>query len=177
MAFERWDRVLLKSLGLQGLDRRGSATVFELAYMLCYPVVPLGLAALYLLDMREYADSYWLTVLLSAYPCYALLPFVQLLPPRSFRPPEAPMERAGRLRRLNLWIMRHVSHQANTFPSGHVAASMAIAFVVFRLSALVGSFFLLIAAGIALGCVAGRYHYAVDVAAAMLLAVSVFAIV
>jgi membrane-associated phospholipid phosphatase len=75
---------------------------------------------------------------------------------------------------LNLWIVRKVTHQATTFPSGHVAASTAIALVLLRDVPVAGFIFLLIAVGIALGCVTGRYHYAVDVIAALIVAGVVF---
>jgi membrane-associated phospholipid phosphatase len=139
-------------------------------------VVPLGLAALYWAGARAHADDYWQVVLLSAYPCYAALPFVQLLPPRSLSR-TAPDSRPSKLRQFNLWVVGTVTHQATTFPSGHVAASTAIALVLLRFAPTAGILFVLIAAGIAVGCIAGRYHYAVDVAAAVLLSAAIFAIV
>jgi membrane-associated phospholipid phosphatase len=51
-----------------------------------------------------------------------------------------------------------------TFPSGHVAVSLACAAGVSTTSVEAGSVFAIAAAGIALGAVAGRYHYAIDAA-------------
>jgi membrane-associated phospholipid phosphatase len=67
-----------------------------------------------------------------------------------------------------------VTHEANTFPSGHVAASAAIAIALLWLSPWWGIVFAVIALGIAGGCIVGRYHYAIDVVAALLLAGTVF---
>jgi len=172
--FEKWDRKLLSALRFKIWANSPVAAFLELAYMLCYPVVPLGVAALYAEGLQHQVDDYWLIVLLSAYPCYALLPFVQLLPPRSIESPDAFLQYRGALRRFNLWIVRHATHQATTFPSGHVAASAAIAFALLRFAAPMGLVFLFIAIGIALGCVVGRYHYAIDVVAALLLAGAMF---
>jgi membrane-associated phospholipid phosphatase len=176
--FERSDRALLRVLHIDAARwaRRRIGGLLELAYVFCYPVVPLGILALYASGLRHRVDDYWTVVLLAAYPCYALLPFVQLLPPRLVsRQDESPVPDRT-LRRFNLWLARRVTHEANTFPSGHVAASAAIALVLLDLTPHLGLVFLLIALGIAAGCIVGRYHYAVDVAAAFVLAGAAFAV-
>lgn len=178
--FESWDAKVLHALRVLEsplFTRSWFGSALELAYLLCYPVVPLGVGALYLADMRHRVDDYWLVVLLAAYSCYVLLPFVQLLPPRSLSAAREWHTSNAVLRQLNLWIVRKVTHQATTFPSGHVAASTAIALVLLRDVPVAGFIFLLIATGIALGCVTGRYHYAVDVIAALIVAGVVFAVV
>ena len=152
-------------------------TLLELAYVFCYPVVPLGLASLYVAGLKSAVDDYWTVVLLSAYPCYVLLPFIQLLPPRLVAGNEHRSRPSDPFRRFNLWLVRHVTHEANTFPSGHVAASAAIAMVLLWFTPVEGMVFALIAIGIAAGCIVGRYHYVIDVGAAFLLAGMIFAIV
>jgi len=177
--FETSERKMLELLqiDLAGWARTWVGALLELAYVFCYPVVPLGLGALYLSGYSNAAEEYWTVVLLSAYPCYVLLPFVQLLPPRLVEGTDASVDRNPYLRRFNLWLVRRVTHEANTFPSGHVAASAAIALVLLRFTTAAGVVFALIAAGIAAGCIVGRYHYIVDVVAALFVAASVFAIV
>ena len=152
-------------------------TLLELAYVFCYPIVPLGLAALYLAGFKNAVDDYWTVVLLSAYPCYVLLPFIQLLPPRLMERRDQTSQTNLVFRRFNLWLVRQVTHEANTFPSGHVAASTAIALVLLWFTPAAGVVFAVIAAGIAVGCIVGRYHYAIDVGAALALAAIVFGIV
>jgi membrane-associated phospholipid phosphatase len=178
--FESWDRRLftrLASIVPGTRAAKGIASLSETAYLLCYPVVPLGVVALHLAGRADRVGIYWLTVLLTAYPCYALLPFVPLLPPRSLHRTDANPEPEGIVRRFNLWITRHLSHNANTFPSGHVAASAAITLVLLREAPAAGIVFLFIALGISLGCVAGRYHYSADVIAALALAVAVILVI
>ena len=151
-------------------------TLLELAYVFCYPVVPLGLASLYVAGFKSAVDDYWTVVLLSAYPCYVLLPFIQLLPPRLVEGNGHTSRPSHHFRRFNLWLVRHLTHEANTFPSGHVAASAAIAMVLLWFTPVAGIVFALIAIGIAAGCIVGRYHYVIDVAAAFLLAGTIFVI-
>jgi membrane-associated phospholipid phosphatase len=77
------------------------------------------------------------------------------------------------VRRLNDVVLARVSHGFNTFPSGHVAVSLAAALQVAALSMPAGSVFLLIVFAIAAGAVAGRYHYALDVVAGAVLSIGV----
>jgi membrane-associated phospholipid phosphatase len=174
--FENSERKILELLriDLGEWARTWVGGLMELAYVFCYPVVPLGLGSLYLSGFGQAADEYWTVVLLSAYPCYVLLPFVQLLPPRLVERTDASRNDGRHLRRFNLWLVRQVTHEANTFPSGHVAASAAIALVLLRFTPAFGIVFAFIAAGIAAGCIVGRYHYIVDVAAAFILAATIF---
>jgi len=177
--FEVLERKLLRLLRVD-LTRWAQTWVgagLELAYALCYPVVPLGLGALYVAGFKDASDKYWSVVLLSAYPCYLLLLFVQLLPPRLVERTDEAGARRRNVRTFNLWLVRRITHEANTFPSGHVAASVAIALVLLRFVPMAGIVFTLIALGIAVGCVVGRYHYVIDVGAALLLAGAVFGIV
>jgi membrane-associated phospholipid phosphatase len=67
------------------------------------------------------------------------------------------------VRKFNLWILRHASIHANTFPSAHVASSTACALALLTLApAWVGLIFLWITVSIAIGTVTGRYHYTAD---------------
>jgi hypothetical protein len=147
----------------------------ELAYLSCYPLVPLGLGVLYLVHMRRYAAEYWLVVLSATYPCYAFTAFVQTLPPRLLK--ADPMHAVpGKIRTLNLWIVRHVTTRMNTFPSGHVTATLGGSLVLLRHVPDVGFVFLLMSIGIALGAVTGRYHYAADVVLAVALVIVVYSL-
>ncbi len=136
---------------------------FELAYLSCYALVPLGLGALYILHRGAYADRFWVTVLPPTYFCYAMFPFLQTLPPRALEVPREDAWQSSNVRSLNLWILERGSIHANTFPSAHVAASVATALALFHVSPTIACLFLWIAVSIACGAVIGRYHYAADV--------------
>jgi hypothetical protein len=139
-----------------------AAVWFELAYHLCYPLVPFGLGVLYLLRMGRYSDGFWTIVLPAAYLCDAALPFLQTIPPRMMQAGEEPVLPATKVREFNVWILRRGSIQANTLPSAHVATAFSVSLVLLYLAPWAGVVFLFVSIGIALGAVLGRYHYAVD---------------
>ena len=67
--------------------------------------------------------------------------------------------------RLASRMVEQLTIRANTFPSGHVAGSLAVALGVISVLPLVGTILLGFAFSIALACIVGRYHYIVDVCA------------
>jgi hypothetical protein len=137
--------------------------ILELAYLSYYVALPGAAATLLLAGREKEADHFWTVVLLAAYSSCGMLAFVQTRPPRMFQEDWTLSLASGRLRAFNLWILRHGSVQANTFPSAHVAITVACAFALLRAGPLwAGATYLVIGAGIALGAVAGRYHYAAD---------------
>ncbi len=140
----------------------------EWAYMLCYPLVPLGLATLYGAGLRRYANTFWFLVLVPTYLCYAITPFVPALPPRNIgserNDPSFMKSRILRNSRvLNLWILKHGSIQAISFPSAHVASALAVSLVLLHYIPLAGVVFLVIALWIAVAAVVGGQHYVIDV--------------
>jgi hypothetical protein len=150
----------------------------ELAYLLCYPMVPMSMGALYVLRLARYADSFWTVVLVSTYFSYGAVPFLQALPPRVLDEPWHEPLPLGPVRRFNLWILRNASIHANTFPSAHVAASTGAALFLMTVAPLpVGLVFLAIALGITFGTFTGRYHFAADAVTGSALAAIVFLIV
>ena len=134
----------------------------EVAYLLCYPLVPATFSIVFLLgDARDVAH-FWVAVLLAGYACYGTLPWTAARPPRVI----ARDEHARRgIAKLNTAVLGRVSHNLNTFPSGHVAVSLAAALSVWPVHPAAGAVFLLAATAIAIAAVAGRYHYLVDVLA------------
>src|SRR4029450_7611628 len=66
------------------------------------------------------------------------------------------------VRRLNLHVLDQLSHGWNTFPSGHVAVAVAAAVPVMPSAPAAGAGFLILAVGILIGSVTGRYHYRID---------------
>jgi hypothetical protein len=152
---------------------RWVAASLELAYLSCYVLVPLGLGVLYLAGLQRHTTEYWSVVLLATYPCYAFSAFVQTHPPRLLGPNSADTV-AGKIRRFNLWIVRWLSIQLNTFPSAHVTATLGSSLVLLHFVPSIGLVFVLVSIGIALGAVLGRYHYTADVLLAAALTVAVY---
>jgi len=158
-----WDRRWFGRDGLTRFTARAPQWVIEaleLAYLLCYPMVPIGFA---LILINRHAgssiDRFWTAVLLAAFCCYGLLPWLPTRPPRSI---ERTPARASSVRALNLRVLGRASHQLNTFPSGHAAASVAVALAVGAHLPIAGAMLAVLAGGILAGSVIGRYHYAAD---------------
>jgi membrane-associated phospholipid phosphatase len=151
-------------------------TYFELAYLLCYALIPCGVGVLYRAHRHGAIDPYWTVVLTASYLCYGLVPFAQTLPPRllpcacgkASEPTPTP-----KVRGVNLLILRHASIHLNTFPSAHVASTVGASLVLLRYEPAAGLVFLLIALSIAAGAVLGRYHYALDVILGVLLPIGI----
>lgn len=142
----------------------------ELAYLLYYPLVPAGLVALYLCGLRASADAYWTAVLLAAFASCAVLPVAGTRPPRALGCELWIDGRSVLVRRVNCALLDLGSIQVNTFPSAHAATSAAIAVFLLPLGWMAMPF-VIVAAGIGVGAVAGRYHYALDVAIGVVIGV------
>ncbi len=166
---------LRRSLGMDEMPRLARA-YFEIAYIFCYPLVPMGVGVLYLAHMGRYSDEFWAIVLPPSYLCYAMIPFLPTLPPWQVGAQRAAMGAEKGLRGANFLIIRHLSIKTNTFPSAHVAASVATALALLHLVPLVGLVFLWMAVSIAIGTVSGRYHYTLDAVMGAAVAVATFAL-
>ncbi len=150
--------------------------ILELAYLLAYPIVPLALAFLYLSGLSHRTDYFWAVVLGATYPCYGAPAFFPTLPPRFKDGAMVDTLRArnGVSRKLNLWILDRFGIGANTFPSGHVAATSACALVLLREIPQTGILFVILAISVALSVVVRRYHYVLDAVLGILWATAVW---
>lgn len=178
LAFDQ--KLLPRASATSGTGRNSIGLLLEMAYLSCYPLVPLGLTAVYAAGIRDKINGFWLVLLVATYLCYAATPLVPAFPPRSLlNDQEAQADQqalpadlgaqtaspaaANKGRIFNRWILKHGSIHAISFPSAHVASAFAIAFVLLDYAPLIGLVFLIIAIMISLGAVIGRYHYALDV--------------
>ena len=161
----RLDRRLFEAFRLDAALERTPGPVLqllELAYLCAYPFVPATLALLYGAGLRGQADQYWTAVLIAAFACYGLLPWIQTRPPRAIEPAGAMDRRDLALRRVNRAVLARASVQVNTFPSGHAATAVAAALATAELLPGLLVPLLATAGAIAVSTVAGRYHYAAD---------------
>ena len=179
----RFERRLLdidrRLFGLDGLARfersapRPVIEYLELAYLLCYAVVPAGYACLLLAGHgADDIDRFWSIVLLASFLCYGLLPWIPTRAPRAIEPDRGAARSS--IRQMNLAVLNRASVQWNTFPSGHTAASVATSLAVAGDMPLAGLVLSVIAVSIAAGSVVGRYHYAADAMAGALIAMVAF---
>jgi hypothetical protein len=152
---------------------RAARLSMEWAYSMCYPIVPIGLAVLYLAGLRRFADIYWFLVLVPTYICYAITPFFPALPPRSIGD-GGMAPRTNKSRTFNLWLAKHGSIQAISFPSAHVASSLGTSLALLHYVPLAGTIFLVVTFWISVGAVAERYHYTIDVVLGAVVSVAVY---
>ena len=134
-------------------------SILELSYLLCYVLVPIAFACVWTMGSVTDVDRFWTAVLASGFICYGSLPWLISRPPRMLHGVEA----TRGIRGINQFVLARASHGLNTFPSGHVAVSLAAALEVFAVSRPPGIALVAIAAAIAAGAVVGRYHYGLDV--------------
>jgi membrane-associated phospholipid phosphatase len=145
----------------------------DVVYMGCFILLPAGFVALAWTGHQADADRYWTMVLAAEFGAFAPLPIVQTRPPWALEPKAVLRDRA--MHRIASLFVRRATIGANTFPSGHTAGSLAIAFAVIGTLPWIGGVLLALALSIALACVVGRYHYVIDVAAGAVLALAIWA--
>jgi len=145
----------------------------ELAYLLCYPLLPAGFVVLAMLTSDDRAvDQYWTAVVLGAALSYGWLPWIRTQPPRHLE--AAIPGPSSAIRRLNDFVLHNASVQLNTFPSGHVATATAASLAVVAASAGAGALFCVMLVLIAAACVVRRYHFLADVVAGGVVGVVAF---
>ena len=133
----------------------------EIAYLFCYPMVPAAFLVVWITGTIVDLNRFWVAVLIAGFASYGSLPWLAARPPRLL-PGGPPVEHP--VARLNLTVLSRVSHNLTTFPSGHVAVSIAAALCVASVWPAAGLLFGVVAVGISIGAVTGRYHYVMDVA-------------
>ena len=157
--FARWPRFLLAYL--------------EIVYMGCFLLVPAGFAALALAGHSGEGNRYWTMVVSAELGSFLPLVVLQSRPPWMIEGKAVLPDRA--VHRAASMMVENLTIRANTFPSGHVAGSLAVALAVVGVMPWTGLLLLVLATSIAVACVVGRYHYCVDVVAGVLLTAAIWA--
>ena len=146
----------------------------DVIYTFCFLLLPGGFAALVLAGYSAHANRYWTLVLAADLGAFAPLSVFQTRPPWAIEKPA--VLAASRLHALASRVVKGATTGVNTFPSGHVAVTIAVAGAVISSLPGVGVVLLLCAASIAVACVVGRYHYTIDVLAGAALGLGVCAV-
>jgi len=149
----------------------------EFAYMTVSPMLPIGLAVVWIWAHPRDADRFWTVVTAAEIGCYGMLPWIQTRPPFAITSMDAVDARNIRFRRLTKSVMGKVSIYVNTLPSGHAAGSLAVALAVWEQVPAAGPGFLVWSLLIIVGSVLGRNHYVVDAVTGIMVAVAAWLIV
>lgn len=170
-----WDHALLNGGAKAAIESLGPVlpSLFELSYALVYALGPLSMAMLYAYGRRQRADRFLFLYLTGVLLCYAQFPFWPSDPPRTLFPVDDLPLYLTLFRRWNLWLLGIGGIHTSVFPSAHVAAAFSSA-AGMRLCLpehpWVARSLGVLAVLIAAATVYGRYHYAVDVAAGLVIA-------
>ncbi len=177
-----WDRVLLDEWSLRAaIESLGAfgPSVLEISYVLVYAVGPFSVAVFYAYGKRSRLDRFLLPFALGTVLAYAFYPFVPSEPPRAvFAGQDLPGVETV-FRRFNLWLLSGGGIHTSVFPSGHVAHSFAAGWGMLRAlpeHKWVGRTLLTLAALIFIATIYGRYHYAVDSIAGLVVAMAALGI-
>lgn len=146
----------------------------DVIYTLCFILLPGGYAALALTGHSFRANRYWTMVLAADLGAFAPLSVFQTRPPWAIERPA--VLAASRIHRFASYVVKNATTGVNTFPSGHVAVTIAVALGVMASLPVAGVVLLVCAASIAVACVVGRYHYTLDVLAGAALGLGVCAV-
>ena len=162
------DRMLLAPLRLEARLPAGSPwrlEVLEASYFSVYALLPLGAWAAWVQGGSASVDTYWTIVFPSEASCYIALAWLQTRPPRVLEPWAGSLRARSLFRQANEAVLTHGSHHMNTIPSGHAAGAVAVALATWSLQVHGAWLFAVLAAGICIATVVGRYHFVVDTVA------------
>jgi membrane-associated phospholipid phosphatase len=169
-----WDRQLLGDPTTRFAHWPGWLVAYlDIVYMSCFLLLPGGFAILAATGHSTQANHYWTMVLAADLGAFAPLSVFQTRPPWMLEQPPALADTA--VHRLASYMVRNATIGVNTFPSGHVAVSVAAAVAVLGSLPLIGGVLLALAASVSVACIVGRYHYVIDVLAGAVLAGGVWA--
>ena len=97
----------------------------DVVYVSCFLMIPAGFAVLLWAGGAALTDRFWTLVLLAEFVAFGTLPWLQARPPWAIEGRRA--ADATTVRRFSLFWVKETSIRANTFPSGHASASLAVA--------------------------------------------------
>jgi membrane-associated phospholipid phosphatase len=171
-----WDVHLLEFWGLRrAIESLGGVIpgILETCYLMLYTIPPLALAAIYRLGDRQRAGRFLSVLFLGTFTAYFLIPYLPVASPRIAFPGTDAHCYPNFARLISVWLLDHMDISTGVFPSGHVAVAFSSAFGLLNASPqrrwLWGAAFA-VAFLVYLATVYGRYHYAVDGLASMVIA-------
>jgi len=178
LALERWLRAWDHRLLEDPATRfatwpRPVLAALEIIYMGCFILIGAGFIVMVVNGFAGYADYYWTLVVGAELGSFAPLAFFQTRPPWALE--RKPVLADHFVHELAGGMVQRFTIRVNTFPSGHVAGSLAVALAVIAAMPLTGLFLLAVAAVIAVATVVGRYHYVVDAVAGAALTLAIWA--
>jgi membrane-associated phospholipid phosphatase len=172
LAWMNWDRVFLHDWHVKAAIealRPVLPNYLELCYLLVYGLPFFGIGLLYGVRQRPLVEPFLRVYLIGTLSAYALFPFFPSRPPRFAFPSEL-LPSTSLLRTFNLALLKAGTIHTGVFPSAHVSSAFAAAWgllIFYPQEKRYGIGMLIYAISVALATVYGRYHYAADVVAGL----------
>jgi len=123
----------------------------------------------------QLANHYWTMVLAADLGAFAPLSVFQTRPPWLIESKAVLADKS--VHRLASYFVESATIRVNTFPSGHVAVSVAVAAAVVDQMPVTGAILFVLAASVSVGAVVGRYHYVIDILTGAVLAGAVWLVI
>lgn len=168
-----WDHLLLNHWRLRAAIESAGWLVplyLELCYLLVYGLGTYCVLLLYFKHKRHEIDRFFLVCLTGTLVAYALFPWFPSQPPRELFPALDRPAVVTWARQLNLWILQKGTIRIAVFPSAHVSSAFAAAWAMFLVLPRQKRFgwgLVLYAVSVSFATIYGRYHYAADVLAGL----------
>lgn len=176
------DHFLLYGVGLRALIESCGPLLpwlLELSYSLLYAIPGICIGILYAKGARPRIDKFLQTFALGSLLAYALLPVIPVGSPRVIYPAVDLPSFLGVWRAGNTWLLDHLDIGTSVFPSGHVAVAFSCALGFYRAlprsRGLVAGL-LILASAVFVTTIYGRYHYAADGTASIVIALTAWAL-
>ena len=169
-----WDHLLLTRWRLRTVIESAGPlfpAILELCYVLVYALPAFSMGMLYVYRKSRGAEYLLVIYLLGLFLSYVQFPFWPSEPPRLVFPGEDGQAIDTLLRQFNHWLLGGYGIHTSVFPSAHVSGAFAAAFALKRVLGehpwLYRAVFVY-ATLVAIATVYGRYHFAVDAAAGVI---------
>jgi membrane-associated phospholipid phosphatase len=177
-----WDRMILNAWGGRAAIEASGAIIpslLEISYSLVYAIAPFSMAMLYVYRKRERVNLFLFTFLIGILLSYSLFPYFPSEPPRTVFPGEDFPTVNTIFRRFNWYLLGGYGIHTSVFPSAHVSGAFAASFgmkLALPEQKWIGRLLLVLATLIAIATVYGRYHYAVDAVAGLVVSFTAWAV-
>lgn len=150
----------------------GLTETMNFFYFMYWPLLPALALWLWLRNQKQFAEFVF-ALSLSYILCYLVFIFFPIEGPyhtlRQLQTVHATP--GGIFTHLVEWVEKHGRIHGGAFPSAHVTGSFVATITAYRCSRRLGHAVLLLALGVCVAAVYGRYHYAVDIWGGMVVAV------
>ncbi len=163
-----WDRRLLNDFHFQSaIESLGALfpSYLELCYVLVYTVAVSSVALLFVNRRRDQINRFWLAYLAGTLGAYGLFPYFPSEPPRTVFPGADLPHIETIVRRFNLWIVGGYGIHSSVFPSAHVSLAFSAAWGLMATipeRPWIGRIMAIYAFSVFVATIYGRYHYAID---------------